>query len=167
MPIPNYITASDISTRLTPEAYIRWFSRSTAGTLDTAFVALCIDDACSLWNSWMGDALAGDWTADGHTVGNVVKRHLVNLSLYLAADQSPRVNADDGKSGNPFAHQYTEAENYAKQLRQGHEAKLITEAVTVPSPRGGVATVGPYGNTDDSSQSPFVRVANGSQWSGF
>ena len=167
MTIPNYITASDISTRLTPEAYIRWFSRSTAGTLDTAFVALCIDDACSRWNTWMGDALAGDWTTNGGVVDNVVKRHLVNLAIYYAADESPRVNADDGKSGNPFRHQYDEAKEHATELRQGHEARLITAAVTTPSPRGGVATVGPYGNTDDSSQSPFVRVANGSQWSGF
>jgi hypothetical protein len=167
MTIPNYITSTDISSRLTPEAYIRWFSRSTAGTLDAAFVALCIDDACSLWNTWMGDALAGDWTANGGVVDNVVKRHLVNLSLYLAADMSPRVNADDGTSGNPFKHQYDEAKAYAKELRQGHAARLITAAVVTPRPQGGIASVGPGGNADDSSQSPFVREANGSIYTGF
>lgn len=167
MTIPNYITATDISDRLTPEAYVRWFARSTSGTADAAFVSQCIADACSQWNVWVADALAGDWTANGGVVDGIVKRRLVDLAVYFAAEQNPRVAAADGASGNPFQHQYDAAEKLAKQLRQGHAARLVTAAVTTPSPRGGIATVGPDGTADDAAQDPFVRQANGSLTTGF
>lgn len=166
MTIPNYITATDISERMTPQAYVRWFARETSGTVDTDFVAQCIADACSQWNVWVADALAGDWTANGGVVDGIVKRRLVDLAVYFAAEQNPRVAAD-GTSGNPFQHQYDAAEKLAKALRQGHAARLVTAAVTTPRPQGGIASVGPGGNSDDSAQSDFVREANGSLYTGF
>lgn len=167
MTIPNYITASDISARLTPQAYTRWFARSTNGTVDTDFVALCIADACTDFNQMMADALPGDWTADGGVVASINKRVLVNLALYYAAAASPRVDDDTGKSVNPFAGQRAEAREHAKELRQGHARRNVTEAVTTPRPQGGIASVGPGGNSDDSAQSDFVREANGSLYTGF
>lgn len=167
MTIPNYITLTDISDRLTPEAYVRWFARSTSGTVDAAFVSLCIADACSDWNEMVGDALPGDWSADGGTISNITKRHLVNLTLYHAAAQAPRVDASTGLSVNPFHSQREEARARAKELRQGHARRLITEAVKTPRPQGGIATVGPDGTADDAAQDPFVRQANGSLPTGF
>ena len=167
MTIPNYIAAADISARMTAEAYARWFSRATSGTVDTTFVSQCIADACSQWNVWVADSLAGDWTANGGVVDGIVKRRLVDLAIYFAAEQNPRMATADGASGNPFQHQYDAAHTLAKQLRQGHAARLVTAAVTTPSPRGGIATVGVDGTADDSSQDPFVRQANGSLPTGF
>lgn len=166
-PIPNYITATDISTRATADVYTRWFSRATQGTVDAAFVALCIDDACSQWNVWMGDALPGDWTAAGHAVQNVVKRHLVNLALFFAGEAQPRTSVNGQTSGNPWQTQYDAAEKFAGQLRKGREARLLTEAVTTVSPTGGPITVGDGGNTSDVGQSQFVRQANQSIETGF
>lgn len=164
-PIPNYIDATDVSTRVTGDAYTRWFSRSTQGTVDSAFVTLCINDACSQWNVWMGDALPGDWTASGGSVQNVVKRHLVNLTLYFAAEAQPRTTVNGQQSsGNPWQSHFDAAYKFADELRKGHKAKLLTEAITVPRPRATVATID---NTDDSAASPYVRVANGSIVSGF
>lgn len=167
MTIPNYITSTDISSRLTPQAYVRWFSRATSGTVDTDFVAQCISDACSQWNVWVADALEGDWTANGGVVDGIVKRRLVDLAVYFAAEQNGRINSTDGASSNPFQHQYDAAALLAKQLRQGHAARLVTAAVVTPRPQGGIASVGPDGNADDSAQSDFVREANGSIYTGF
>lgn len=167
MTIPNYITATDVSDRLTPQAYLRWFARSTSGTVDAGFVTLCIAEACDDWNQMMGDALAGDWTASGGVVSAIVKRHIVNLVLYRAAEANPRVDETTGKSANPFEGQRLSAAAYASELRQGHARKLLTEAVTTPSPRGGAVLAGPDGNATDAFQSPFVQQANGSIGTGF
>lgn len=167
MAIPNYITAADIIARLTPEAYSRWFSRGTNGTVDTDFVALCIDDACSDFNQMMADALPGDWTADAHTVSAINKRVLVNLALYYAAEANPRVDAATGKSAIPFDGQREKAREHAKELRQGHARRNYTEAVTTPAPRGGAVFAGPDGNASDAFQTPFVQQANGSLPTGF
>lgn len=167
MTIPNYIDATDISSRLTPEAYVRWFSRATSGTVDSGFVTLCISDACSDFNQMVGDALAGDWSANGGVVSTIVKRHLVNLALYYAAAAVARVDATTGASANPYAGQREEAKTYAAELRQGHARKLLTEAVTTPSPRGGAVLAGPDGNATDVYQTPFVQAANGSITTGF
>jgi hypothetical protein len=166
-PIPNYITSTDVSTRMTADAYTRWFSRTTQGTVDTAFVQLCIDDACSQWNVWMGDALAGDWTAAGGVVQNVVKRRLVDLTLYYAAEAQPRTSVNGQTSGNPWQTHYDAAAKFADQLRKGREARLLTEAVTTTAPTGGPVTVGDGGNTSDVGQSQFVRQANQSINTGF
>ncbi len=166
-PIPNYITSTDVSTRVTADAYVRWFSRSTQGTVDAAFVQLCIDDACSQWNVWMGDALPGDWTAAGGSVQNVVKRHLVNLALYFAAEAQPRTSRNPEESGNPWQPQHNAAAKFADQLRKGREAKLLTEAVVTTAPTGGPVLVGEDGNTSDDGQSQFVRQANQSINTGF
>ena len=166
-PIPDYITASDVSSRMTADAYVRWFSRATQGTVDADFVALCIADACSQWNMWMGDALPGDWTAAGGTVQNLVKRRLVDLTCYFAAEAQPRTSVNGQTSGNPWQSHYDSAAKLADQLRKGREAKLLTEAVVLTSPGGGPVTVGPNGNTEDASQSQFVRQANGSIATGF
>lgn len=164
MTIPNYITRTDVSGRVTSDVYNRWFAKTTSGTPDTTFLDLCIDDACSQWQLWMGDALPGDWS-DGGTVENLVKRRLVGLVLYFAAEAQPRGAAEP--VANPFQTQFESAEKLADQLRKGREAKLITSAVTTPSPQGDIVTVGRFGNTDDSQASPYVRQANGSLVTGF
>ena len=166
-PIPNYITSTDVSTRMTADAYVRWFSRTTQGTVDTAFVQLCIDDACSQWNVWMGDALAGDWTAAGGTVQYVVTRRLVGLTLSSAAEAQPRTTVNGQTTGNPWQTNYDAAAKCADQLRKGREAKLLTEATTTVAPTGGPVTVGDGGNTSDVGQSQFVRQANQSIDTGF
>lgn len=167
MTIPNYITAADIIARLTPEAYSRWFSRATNGTVDSDFVTLCIGEACDDWNQMVGDALPGDWGAGDGVVSRIVKRHIVNLALYWAGAAVARVDASTGVSVNPFNAQREEAKAYAKELRQGHARKLITEAVTTPEPRGGAVFAGPDGNANDAYQTPFVQQANGSLPTGF
>lgn len=163
MTIPEYITATDVQNRVTSDVYARWFARTTNGTVDTDFLALCITDACSQWNIWMGDTLPGDWTANGHAVDSLVKRRIVGLVLYFAAEAQPRGTAQD-QGANPFQRMHDAAKELADQLRKGHEARLITAAVVQPKPQATLATVD---NTDTSAASPYVRVADGAVTSGF
>jgi hypothetical protein len=100
-------------------------------------------------------------------VQNVVKRRLVGLTLYFAAEAQPRTTVNGQTTGNPWQTHYDAAAKFADQLRKGREAKLLTEATTTVAPTGGPVTVGDGGNTSDVGQSQFVRQANQSIDTGF
>lgn len=157
MTIPEYITASDVQTlSSSPQLYLRTFDPGKTGAVDTEFLARCITIASSQWNTWMADALPGDWTLGGAAVDMIVKRHLVALCYFFSVDI--------GTEKNPYQRVRDEAERYALELRRGR-TKLVTASVppaALPAP--GPVTID---TVDDSAASPWVRAAAGSIRSGF
>jgi hypothetical protein len=155
--IPNYIDADDVrDLSSSPNLYLRTFDPNTTGSVDTAFLGRAIDDACSQWNTWMADALPGDWTQGGGTVDGIVKRHLVALCYFFSVDLSTEKN--------PYQRVFDAAEKYAGELRRGRTKLLTATVPAAPLPRPHVVSPA---TVDDSDASPFIRAAAGSIVSGF
>lgn len=155
--IPNYIDADDVrDLSSSPDLYRRTFDPSTTGSVDTAFLGRAINAASSQWNTWMADALPGDWTQGGGTVDEIVKRHLVALTYFFSVDFSTEKN--------PYQRVRDEALAYATELKRGRTKLLTATVPAAPLPRPHVVSPA---EIDDSDASPFIRAAAGSIISGF
>lgn len=156
MALPEYITADDVQAMSSsPSLYLRTFDPGKTGAVDSDHLARCITLASSQWNTWMADALPGDWTANGGTVDTIVKHHLVAMVYYFSVDI--------GLEKNPYQRAFDAARAYAAELKKGR-TKLVTATVPVAQPAPSPVTID---TVDDSAASPWVRAAAGSVRSGF
>lgn len=159
MTIPDYITSTDVSARLSSDAYLRLFDRNGTGAVDASFLQECIDDACSQWVMWTGAALPGDWTANGANVEPAVKRHLAWMTCYAAAQGFPGAGG-----GNPYRQHWLDAKAFAADLSRDRDARLVTSAPGRPVPQ---AHLGNATNASGIPTNPFSRAANGEDGSGY
>lgn len=151
-----YITASDISSRLTADQYVAIFDRDENGAVsgtDLTFVSLCISTAESVVNMASRAAFGAAFDSSG-TVDEAVKAVCVDLAIWEAVKRSPLIGRPETA---PYRLAYDDAHKWLDRMTRDDRARPVTSGVGRAHPRGATSNT-----TDETGEytNRFARAAN-------
>jgi hypothetical protein len=154
------ITASDVQSRLSVQAYTRLFARSGGSAVDTGFRDLCISEANSRASMICIAAFPSGFDAAGGSVDEGIKGLVVDICCGIAASR----HASSDPTMGAYAKNKGAAEEMLRALNRDRDARPVTSASGRARPRAAnVNLVDASGNPSN----PLVRVADGTDPSDF
>ena len=155
----SIVTSSDVTARLSTQAYARLFAKNGGATADTTFRDLCIAEANSEIRSLTRAAFPDGLYATTDTLDVVVVGKAVDLVCAIAA--SRHVSYDEEGA---YAQLGKAARAFFKALNRDNDARAPGSSAERPKPR---ATL--QNDTDEAGvyTNPFTRAAERRDGSGF
>lgn len=153
------ITSTDITGRLSTQAYTRLFAKNGGSTVDTTFRDLCISEANSAARVMLRAAFPSGLYSTTDTIDEGVKGAVVDMACWLAASRHLSAEQQGG-----FWQAYERAVDLLKRISRDADARPPGSSATPSRPRASVT------NTEDSAgvaTNPYGRAADGRDGSAF
>lgn len=156
----TFITSSDVTARLSTQAYARLFAKSGGATADTAFRDLCISEANSRASMITKAAFPDGLDAPGGSVDEGLKGLVVDICCGIAASR----HASSDPAMGAYAKGKAAAEDMLRALNRDRDFRSVTSAEGRARPRASNTNL-----TDATGlpTNPLVRAADGSDPSDF
>jgi len=146
-------TISDVSARLSTQAYNRLYAKDGGGApASTAFLSLCLAEGNSLFRAMTRAAFPDGVYTTTDTIDPALVGCVVDLCNDIAASRHPSYDADNG-----YAIKGREARAFIKQLNRDADARAPGSAAVRPKPRAS------NGNLTDAAgayTNPYGRAAD-------
>jgi len=153
------ITTTDLTDRLSTQAYVRLYAKNGGSTVDSAFVATCLAEANSAFRVLTKAAFPEGVYQTTDTRDPGVVGWIVDLCNGIAARRHTTYDPEGG-----YAVAAREARTHIKLLSRDSDARAPGSSAVSPVPR---ATNRNITGADGAYTNPYSRAADGRDGSGF
>lgn len=153
------ITSSDLTERLSSQAYTRLFAKDGGTTVNTAFRDLCIAEGNSLFQTMTRAAFPDGVYTSGDTVDVAIKGCVCDLVCEIAARRHTSWDAEGA-----YAEGGKRAREFIKAINRDADSRPAGSSNTPALPRASITNT--LTSTGDVTN-PYVRNADGTSNSGF
>lgn len=153
------VTSSDVTARLSTQAYARLFAKNGGNTADTSFRDLCIAEANSEIRSLTRAAFPDGIYATTDTLDAVVVGKGVDLVCAIAASRHASYDEEGA-----YAQLGKAARAFFKALNRDHDARAPGSSAERPRPRATLANAQTEGGVYTN---PYTRSADQRDGSGY
>lgn len=153
------ITASDVSARLSTQAYARLFAQNGGNTPVSAFVDLCVAEANSVFRTLTRPAFPDGVYTDSDTIDPAIVGAVVDLCCEIAACRHGSYDPDGAYGVRGRA-----ARELIRAMNRDADARPPGSSTAPARPRASITNTV---DADGVPTNPYTRAADGGSGSGF